>query len=31
MSYTYLNKKNGEKITTTNKVHGKNWELVEAV
>lgn len=29
MSYTYRHKKTKATITTTNKVHGKNWELVE--
>lgn len=29
MTYTYRNKKTGEEIVTSNKVHGKNWELVE--
>jgi len=29
MGYTYRNKKTGETINTTNKINGKNWELVE--
>ena len=29
MGYTYRNKKTKEVINTTNKVTGKNWELVE--